>query len=171
MARGGARPGSGRPKGAITKIDPKTGRKAAKSELMPREVMLHHMRQLHLECLSLQGSNERDDIARASACRNLAIDIAAKVAPYVHAKLVSSEVSGKDGGAIQVAVDMSDHELARRVAILLAPKPLALKDIPALLPAPEPVDVAHSVVDSAQVEQHEADKPSDNSGLERQSTT
>lgn len=160
----------GRPKGASSRVNRLVRTKAAKSGIMPLDVLLHHMREMHWESVRLAELGD-EFIARTIACRNAATQMAKDAAPYVHAKLVSSEITGKDGGAVQVAVDMSDHELARRVAILLSPKPLVLQDIPASLPAPQPVDVAHSVVDTVQVSEAEADKPSDNSGLEGQSTT
>lgn len=140
---------------------------------MPLDVLLHHMREMHHEAVRLaeMATDGQEFAGRIIACRNAALQAAKDAAPYVHAKLVSSEITGKDGGAVQVAVDMSDHELARRVAILLAPKPLALKDIPPSLPPPQLVDVAHSVVDNVQVDKGEAEKPSDNSELQPVSTT
>lgn len=127
---------------------------------MPLDVLLHHMREMHEEAVRL-GNMGDEFIARTVACRNAALQAAKDAAPYVHAKLTATEITGKDGGPVAVAAEMSDQELARRVAILLAPKPLALKDIPPALPAPEPVDVAHSDVDNAPVAQGEAEKASD----------
>lgn len=140
---------------------------------MPLDVLLHHMREMHEEAVRLAeiATEAEPFTARIVACRNAALQAAKDAAPYVHAKLTATEITGKDGGAVQIAADMSDHELARRVAILLAPKPLALKDIPASLPAPDPVDVVHSVVDNAQMDDRSSEKPSDNSVLQPVSTT
>lgn len=134
----------GRPKGASSKVNRLVRTKAAKSGIMPLDVLLHHMREMHWEAVRLaELAGDTDEYtARIITCRNAATQMAKDAAPYVHAKLISSEVSGKDGGAIQIAADMSDQELARRVAIMLAPKPLLLTSTPVMHPSPvQPLDI------------------------------
>jgi hypothetical protein len=81
MARGGSRPNAGRPKGAqnIKTIEQVEAVKA--SGLTPLEYL----------------TSVYQDIGQDEAKR---IDAAKAAAPYVHAKLSSVEMTGKDGGPI-----------------------------------------------------------------------
>lgn len=97
MAKGGKRAGAGRPKGSSDKA--KIAAEIAASGLTPLDYMLETMRDPLVEY------SRRDDMAKAAA-------------PYCHPKLSAIEHTGKDGGPIQTE-DVSDKELARRVALLL----------------------------------------------------
>lgn len=162
----------GRPKGSTSRVNRLVRTKAAKSGIMPLDVLLHHMRELHWEAVRLADLGDDDQYGgRIVTLRNAATQMAKDAAPYVHAKLTSSEITGKDGGAVQITGDMSDQELARRVAIMLAPKPLVLQDIPPSLPAPKPIDVEHSAVDNAPLKDGQGEKPSDTSVLAAENAT
>lgn len=88
---GGKRPGAGRKKGVPNKKTQEVLEKIAESGLTPLEYMLQVMRD--------EGEDSHRRLSAAQAA-----------APYVHAKLSSIEVSGKDGNAIQV-------EQVRRVIV------------------------------------------------------
>lgn len=79
--KGGKRPGAGRKKGEPNKRTAEAQEQAAKSGIMPLDYLLSVMR------------TSEDERMRMSA--------AVAAAPYVHAKLASMELTGKDGGAIQ----------------------------------------------------------------------
>jgi hypothetical protein len=51
--------------------------------------------------------------------RHTRLDAAKAAAPYVHAKLASIEMTGKDGGPIETRSELSELELARRIAFAL----------------------------------------------------
>jgi hypothetical protein len=87
MARGGARPGAGRRKGALTKRTREIAEQAVASGMTPLEVMLSAMR-FHVE---------RGDLDKAAA-------VAKDAAPYIHPKLASVEHMGENGGALQVQI-------------------------------------------------------------------
>lgn len=76
MARGGARPNSGRPKGEPNKKTAELQAAIAASGETPLEYMLRVMRD------KTQKWDRRDEMAKAAA-------------PYVHAKLANVEHSGK----------------------------------------------------------------------------
>jgi len=84
MARGGARVGAGRPKGARNKRTEEQEAAIKESGLSPLEFLT---------------SVYRDE----DAALDTRIDAAKAAAPYVHAKLSSVELSGKDGEAIEMA--------------------------------------------------------------------
>lgn len=77
MARGGARPGSGRPRGAATKRTREIADRAAEEGVTPLEFLLNVMNDVDKEF------NHRLDAAKAAA-------------PYVHAKLATIDVGNKD---------------------------------------------------------------------------
>lgn len=79
MARGGAREGAGRPKGAKAVVTEEAIRKAGEGET-PLEYMLRVMRD------ERQADERRDKMAVGAA-------------PYMHAKAV--EVSGPEGGPVE----------------------------------------------------------------------
>jgi hypothetical protein len=79
--KGGKRPGAGRKKGEPNKRTAEAQEKAAETGIMPLDYMLHVMR------------TSEDERMRMSAAQ--------AAAPYVHAKLSSIEVTGKDGGALE----------------------------------------------------------------------
>jgi hypothetical protein len=72
MSHGGARNGAGRKKGAATKITEKAREAAAEGGIMPLDYMLDILRNEELT------RDERMDAAKAAA-------------PYLHAKLVSTQ--------------------------------------------------------------------------------
>jgi hypothetical protein len=75
--RGGKRTGSGRKVGAPNKLTAKAQEQAAATGQTPLEVML--------------------DIMRNTTDERLQLTAAQAAAPYVHAKLSSIEMTGKDG--------------------------------------------------------------------------
>jgi hypothetical protein len=91
--RGGKRPGAGRKQGAVTKKTQEATAAILASGLTPLEYMLTVMRD------ETAQTARRDDMAKASA-------------PYVHPKLAAIEHTGKDGGPIQHAHQLSDDDLA-----------------------------------------------------------
>jgi hypothetical protein len=91
--RGGKRPGAGRKRGAITKRTQEATIAILASGLTPLDYMLNVMRD------QLIAADRRDDMAKAAA-------------PYVHPKLAAIEHTGKDGGPIQHAHQLSDEDLA-----------------------------------------------------------
>ena len=82
MARGGVRPGSGRPKGAATKRTREIAEQAIASGLTPLEFMLNTLR-----------DEDKDFLTRFGAAKH--------AAPYIHPKLSSVEATGKNGGPIE----------------------------------------------------------------------
>lgn len=82
QSKGGARAGAGRKPGIPSKKNAETIKAVEESGLTPLEYMLSVMR-----------SNIAEPRERLNAA-NMA-------APYVHAKLSSIEVTGKDGGALE----------------------------------------------------------------------
>lgn len=80
--KGGARPGAGRKKGEPNKRTAEAQAKTEETGVTPLEYMLEVMRN------PLEEPRVRLGAAQAAA-------------PYVHAKLSSVEVSGKDGGPMQ----------------------------------------------------------------------
>jgi hypothetical protein len=102
MSRGGKRPNAGRKRGQPNK---KTATKVAEIEssgLTPIDFMLEIMR-----------DPTQDFAARLGAAK--------AAPPYVHAKLSASknEVSGPNGGPIEVNETVDKLELARRICYLL----------------------------------------------------
>jgi hypothetical protein len=86
MARGGARPGAGRPQGARDKLDREAAEAAALGGIMPRDFLLGIVRD------PSQPLDVRMEAAKA-------------VAPYYHAKLASIEHSGELGLKHESALD------------------------------------------------------------------
>jgi hypothetical protein len=80
--KGGKRPGAGRKVGVPNKTTQEQREAVKASGLSPLDYMLSVMR------------DEGQDEARRLAAANMA-------APYVHAKLSSMELTGKDGGALE----------------------------------------------------------------------
>lgn len=83
MARGGARPNAGRPKGAINKATQKAREMAEAGGIMPLEFMLQVMRD------ETADRAERLDMAKAAA-------------PYVHPRLSSVEAKVEGDVSLQV---------------------------------------------------------------------
>lgn len=100
MPRGGARSGAGRKRGVPNKASVARQKKVAATGITPLDYMLSVMRDEKSE------PGRRDDMAKASA-------------PYVHPRLATTQVTGKNGGPIQTLdlSNMSDDDLARLEAI------------------------------------------------------
>lgn len=81
--KGGAREGAGRKKGSPNKKTAETQKAVEESGVTPLEYMLQVMRD------PMNEAKERLSAAVAAA-------------PYVHAKLSSVELTGKDGGAVEI---------------------------------------------------------------------
>lgn len=91
--RGGKRQGAGRKAGAITRRTQEATAAILASGLTPLDYMLNVMRDENI------AADRRDDMAKAAA-------------PYVHPKLAAVEHTGKGGGPIQHAHQLSDEDLA-----------------------------------------------------------
>ena len=85
MARGGKRPGAGRPKGTGNKVTEAAKRKALEDGISPLDYMLSVLRD------EGQTDDRRMDAAKAAA-------------PYIHPRLATTEVTGKDGDALVVQI-------------------------------------------------------------------
>ena len=85
MAHGGARPNSGRKPGGTNRATAEAIEAAKATGQMPLDFLLDIMRDI-----------EADEAKR--------IDCAKAAAPYLHAKLATIEMSGKDGGALTVVL-------------------------------------------------------------------
>jgi len=85
---GGARPGAGRKPGSPNKKTVELQKAVAESGLTPLDYMLSVMR------------DEINDPKERLSAANMA-------APYVHAKLASVEVTGKDGAPIASATEIT----------------------------------------------------------------
>lgn len=99
MARGGKRPGAGRPPGAHNKRSRAIAEKAAKKGITPLEVMLDAMRHLHRKAY-FDGAKKRAE--PDDAMLREAAEIAKDAAPYMHPRLNAIQHTGKDGEPIQV---------------------------------------------------------------------
>jgi hypothetical protein len=93
MPRGGKREGAGRKLGSVAKLDADARRKAMEGGMMPLDYLLGIMR-------------DEDQDARWR------LDAAKAAAPYCHARLSSTELSGPNGSAVEVQttqkLDISD---------------------------------------------------------------
>lgn len=96
MARGGKRPGAGRPPGAANKRTRAVADSAAADGITPLEVQLGTMRALWTKATASKELNF--DVA-VQACA-----IAKEAAPYIHPRLQATEHTGADGGAIRLAI-------------------------------------------------------------------
>lgn len=113
MPRGGVRAGAGRPRGAPNKINADQRAAIAASGETPLDYMLRVMRD------PAAPDDRRDRMASTAA-------------PYVHAKLASMEVTGRDGEALLPAAS-DPRETAKAVLAVLSGAVLAPAD-----PAPSP---------------------------------
>lgn len=89
MARGGSRPGSGRPKGARDKLEREAAKAAASEGVMPKDFLLDLVRDIE------QPLDIRIEAAKAAA-------------PYFHARLAAVELSGSEDAPIV-------HEVRRTI--------------------------------------------------------
>lgn len=86
MARGGKREGAGRKAGAVTQLTRETAQRAIEAGgMMPLDYLIGVMR----GDPAIGFSPEKFEAAKAAA-------------PYIHAKLAAVEVSGPDGGPVEM---------------------------------------------------------------------
>ncbi len=88
---GGKREGAGRKPGSASKLDAEARQKAKESGIMPLDYLLSVMR-----------DETQDDAVRRDAAK--------AAAPYCHARLASTEISGPERGPIRMSriFDISD---------------------------------------------------------------
>jgi len=98
--RGGKREGAGRKPGSVSRIDAEARQRALAGGMMPLDFLLSIM---------------RDDKQDAAARR----DAAKAAAPYCHARLSSTELSGHGGGPIKTE-EISDQTRLRAFKMFLA---------------------------------------------------
>lgn len=89
MAKGGKRPGAGRPKGSVNRVTAAQREAAAQTGETPLEYMLRTMRDGRVD------QKRRDAMAVAAA-------------PYLHPRLAAIEHMGKGGGPIEYS-DVRDR--------------------------------------------------------------
>lgn len=132
MARGGKREGSGRKQGALTKRTREIAEQAAAKGKVPLEVMLDNMRHFQQVALDaeavIENINEEQakalgetheeqfkallaKVKQAAGLRIMAHGCAKDAAPYMHASLKAVEITGKDGGPVQVQITGDDAGL------------------------------------------------------------
>jgi hypothetical protein len=105
MARGGLRPGAGRPKGTVARLDAAARKAVMESGTTPLDYLL----------AVLRGDTQPG---------GLRLEAAKAAAPYVHAKRSSVEVGGPGGGDLVVElVRFADPE------IIAAPAPQITSEI------------------------------------------
>ena len=116
--KGGARPGSGRKEGSLTKRTREIAEVAAAQGITPLEVMMSTMMELYKEAGNCSRdhhdhgdkANEHDDghttmiTENRIKLLNMAATIARHAAPYVHPRLSAIEHTGKDGAPLQSGV-------------------------------------------------------------------
>ena len=116
--KGGARPGSGRKEGSLTKRTREIAEVAAAQGITPLEVMMSTMMALYKEAGNCSRdhhdhgdkASEHDDGHDAMISENrikllnMAATIARHAAPYVHPRLSAIEHTGKDGAPLQSGV-------------------------------------------------------------------
>ncbi len=104
---------NGRPAGALATRTLQLREKARKLGCDPLEVMILEIRDLLRAASAIgNGGSELDDdeqIAKAAmarrAFRTQAVEVAAKLAPYLHPKLATIELVGDDDRPIRVSID------------------------------------------------------------------
>lgn len=100
--RGGRRAGAGRKPGSVGKIDAEARRKAHAGGLTPLEYLLSIMRDEN------EDKHARRDAAKAAA-------------PYCHARLASTELSGPNSGPIETSnIEITDDMRAKALLAFLA---------------------------------------------------
>ncbi|MEC9266722.1 MAG: hypothetical protein VX464_11735 [Pseudomonadota bacterium] len=100
MARGGKRPGAGRPKGSTNPVTEKrkeAAERALEDGVTPLEVMLDNMRWAHEKAAESDDSTEALKGYRAAAC-----EWAKAAAPYVHPKLANIDHNHGGQGTAEI---------------------------------------------------------------------
>lgn len=134
MAHGGKREGAGRKQGALTKRTQEIAEQALASGKAPLEIMLENMRHFQKVAVDAEATFEGltaeeflgsaiemtpedqfksllAQVKKAAGLRQMAHDCARDAAPYMHARLQAVEVTGKDGGPVQVQIAGDDAGL------------------------------------------------------------
>jgi hypothetical protein len=138
VARGGKRPGAGRPPGAVTVRSAEVAAKALAEGKTPLEVMLDNMRHFQKVALDAEatlagltyeefvGQHGADlrpadqfkallaEVKKTAGLRQAAQDCARDAAPYLHPRLAAIEHSGELN--IKRPAEMTDDELANIAA-------------------------------------------------------
>lgn len=114
MPSGGRRPGQGRPKGSKTDRTKAVAVELALTGSTPLEVMMEAMR-FYLQPPPIFN-------------RDKAVSIAKDAAPYMHPRLTAVAVGGNPGAPPIETKDVSNADLARRIAFILAQAQASQKD-------------------------------------------
>jgi hypothetical protein len=99
MAKGGKRPGAGRPNGAKSRKTREVAVQSAAQGITPLEYMMQVMRNKRLP------ASRRDEMAKSAA-------------PYMHPRLAAIEHTGAGGGPIEHALTGARSTLASKLARL-----------------------------------------------------
>lgn len=122
--RGGKRQGAGRKAGLPNKATQARQAKVESTGITPLDVMIANMRQAYAEAQradeELTGARLKElakaedpfkailaEVKKAVQFRKIAQTCAADAAPYIHPKLASTEVTGKDGGPVAGVIDLN----------------------------------------------------------------
>ena len=101
--RGGKREGAGRKPGSVARIDAEARKRAAAGGIMPLDYLLLVMRD------ETEDKRERLDAAKAAA-------------PYCHARLSSTELTGPENGPIQTQDIPITKEMRVRAIMMMLEK-------------------------------------------------
>jgi hypothetical protein len=123
MARGGAQPGSGRPKGAVSKITQKAREAAMETGLLPHEWLLKVSRGEPIEQKRFivkhdkTGKEISRELVTEEVCADFPtrIDAAKAAAPFYAPKLAVQQVNVKGGDSGLVAEAMK--EIAKKLPV------------------------------------------------------
>lgn len=120
MSKGGCQIGAGRPKGSTDKrpnaLKVRIAQRMEES-ISPVEFMLNV---LHApDVTKMDGETEADFLRRQKEQLTIKLDVAAKVAPYVHPKLANVETKQDDDQFERQAKNLDVNEVARRIAFLM----------------------------------------------------
>lgn len=135
MSHGGSRQGAGRTKGVPNKATKERQAKVAAEGITPLDVMIENMRHAHEQALRAEAELSDDKLAELSTAekpfdailtevkralnyRKVAQACASDAAPYVHPKLATTEVTGKDGAPL--IPEATDEQRAQALAVFLA---------------------------------------------------
>ncbi|MEW9304541.1 hypothetical protein [Labrys neptuniae] len=119
---GGRQPGAGRPKGRRNTFTEAEKKKALARGLSPLEVMTDLMNHSYKRWKA-EARKRKPDEDVLMAKQKATLEAAEKLAPYIHPKLAAVQHTGKGGGPIPVAVDLtklSDAELTALEPVVAA---------------------------------------------------
>ncbi len=105
MPRGGARPGSGRPRGA-NKVNAARTERIAAAGATPLEVLVESMRYFRGFAAQFQAKGPNPDPVKFERYMKMACDFATKAAPYVHPHLAATTLRGDDSKPIRARVEI-----------------------------------------------------------------